>query len=62
MKAFWVCVLTYDAFPTGSVYGFWYETAPAAPADTSELRNRKQSKNSALSQQSGPISHIVWTD
>ena len=27
----------------------------------SELRIRKQSKNSAYSQQSGPISHIVWT-
>ena len=36
--------------------------AAAAAADASELRNRKQYKNSAYSQQSRPISHIVWTD
>ena len=41
---------------------FWYKTAPAPAADASELRNRRQYKNSAYSQQSGPISHIVWTD
>ena len=31
-------------------------------ADASEFRNRKQYKNSAYSQQSRRISHIVWTD
>ena len=30
--------------------------------DASELRIHKQSKNSSYRQQSGPISHIVWTD
>ena len=47
--------------PNGKRIWFWYETAPA-PVDASELKNRKQSKNSAYSQQSGPISHIVCTD
>ena len=44
----------------GKSIWFWYKTAPAA--DANYLRIRKQSKNSAYSQQSGPISQIVWTD
>ena len=40
-------------------YMVWYEMAPA---DASKLRIRKEYKNSTYSQQSGPISHIVWTD
>ena len=41
---------------------FWLETE-AAEADANYIRIRKQSKSSAYSQQSGPISHnnIVWT-
>ena len=40
------------AFPTGSVYGFGIKPkpnvqTPVAAADASELRNRKQYKNSA---------------
>ena len=31
-------------------------------AEASKLRIHKQYKNSAYSQQSGPISNIVWTD
>ena len=41
---------------------FWYEMAQAAPTEANYPRIRKQSKNSAYSQQSRPISHIVWTD
>ena len=50
--------------PNGKRIWFWYKTAPpaAAPADANYLRIRKQSKNSAYSQQSRPISNIVLTD
>ena len=43
---------------------FWYKTAPATAtaAGPNYLRISKQSKNSAYSQQSGPISNIVWTE
>ena len=47
-------------------HSLWYETAPTTTtttaADASELRIREQSKKIEYSQQSGPISHIVWTD
>ena len=48
--------------PNGKRIWFWYETVPAQAVDASELRIRKQYKNSAYSQQSGHISHIVGTD
>ena len=50
--------------PNGKRIWFLYETAPAAQTDVdaSCLRIRQQYKNSAYSQQRGPISHIVWTD
>ena len=41
------------------------EAAEAAAADANYLRSqlsRKQYKNSACNPQSGPISHIVWTE
>ena len=40
---------------------FGIKKAPSPAADTSELRIRKQYQNSEYSQQSGPISHIVWS-
>ena len=46
--------------PNGKRIWFWYKTAPAAEANY--LRIRRQYKNSAYSQQSGPISNIVLTD
>ena len=46
--------------PNGKRIWFWYETALAA--DASYLRIRKQYQNSVKSQQSGPMSHIVWTN
>ena len=49
--------------PNGKHIWFWYETAAlAAPADANYLRIREQSKNSAYCLQSGPISHIIWTE
>ena len=52
--------------PNGKRIWFWYKTAPAAAAvvaaDANYLRICKQYKNSSNSQQSGPISHIVWSD
>ena len=45
--------------PNAKRIWFWYETAPA---NASELSICKQCKNSAYSQLSRPISHIVWTD
>ena len=38
------------------------EAEEAEAADANYLRICKQYKNSAYNQQSGPISHIVWTD
>ena len=38
------------------------EMAEAEAPDANYLRIRKQYTNSASNQQSGPFSHIVWTD
>ena len=50
--------------PNGKRIWFWYKTAaaPAPAADANYLRICKQYKNSSYSQQSGSISHIVWSD
>ena len=48
------------AFPMGSVYGFGMKRHQRKTPANSESASK--SKNLAYSQQSGPISHIVWTD